>query len=154
MQLDQQSYMQYVSLYMTFKERCCIRVTFANKWFVTGYYNIILSRPSSGVTYKERVWIEHWIWHFNRLYFLITMQSVALSPIFNYGLYSTIAIHNYSSLHALSPVCLSVCLLSHTSPLVPVSHGGRSPSWILELFQSHRHSDLQCALQLLKLLFL
>jgi hypothetical protein len=69
----------------------------------------ILSRPSSGVIYKDRVfWIGHWIYLTHRLHFLVIIYggAIAISQ-----LQSTI----YYKTHLMFSV------YCHTSPLVPIS---------------------------------
>jgi hypothetical protein len=70
---------------------------------------------------------------------------MALSPINNYSLLFNYISYNVQFIkHALS----HLGLLAFTGPLVPASNGGRSPSWLPELFSSHSHSYLQCTLHL------
>jgi hypothetical protein len=64
--------------------------------------------------------------------------SVALSPIHSYSLCSTIAITHSLQLTEHTWVLL-VCYPS--SPRIPASHGGCSPSWVPKLSPSHSHGN-------------
>jgi hypothetical protein len=78
--------------------------------------------------------------------FLITIYSGALInsqllSIYHYRYY-TVCLQ--FTIHTLSPLGL----LSHTSPLIPASNGGHSPSWDPELSLRYSHSNSHCHLHL------
>jgi hypothetical protein len=60
-------------------------------------------------------------------------------------------LHYNSVCRAIADPQLQSIVPSLTSPLVPASNGGRSPSWAPELFPSHSHGVSQSALHLLEL---
>jgi hypothetical protein len=77
---------------------------------------------------QTRFYNAHWIYKTCRIRFSVKFYSGALA---NYQLQSTV------HCTALNPLGL----LSHTSPLVPASNGGRSFPLVPELFPSNSHSD-------------
>jgi hypothetical protein len=94
-----------------------------------------MSRHGSAVTFKG--WGLDW----------------ALDLFDTYTAYSSVAnsqLHS-AALSLLHTVCRSqspLDLLSHISPLVPVSKGGRSTSWVPKLSPTHSQCGSQCAFHL------
>jgi hypothetical protein len=71
------------------------------------------------------------------------LQPIALLLLHSLPVFITVD----RSLHILNPLGL----LSHTSPRVSVSNGGRSPSWVPELSPSHSYSNTWLTLHPLEL---
>jgi hypothetical protein len=99
-------------------------------------FTYILSRPTSGVTYKAGV--LDWTLHTFDAHISYNLQSTAL-----------LLFHTVCSLLHTHPVPL--VYRPFTSPLVPAYNGICSPFWVSELSPRHSHSDSWLKVQLLEL---